>query len=137
MINASLKNYRQSPRKMRGVANLIKGKPVTYALDTLAHINKKAGDPLYALLASAVSNAKNNFNMDKENLIVKDVRVDGGLILKRNMPRARGMAYRINKRTSHVNITLIPKVEKASKTKKTAEVKKEVKETVKVKKEQK
>jgi large subunit ribosomal protein L22 len=117
------------------VANLIKGKPVSYALDTLAHISKKAGDPLYALLASAVSNAKNNFNMEKENLIVKDIRVDGGLILKRNMPRARGMAYRINKRTSHVNITLAPKVEKEIKAKKpSAEVKKE---TVKVKKEQK
>ena len=135
MINASLKNYRQSPRKMRGVANLIKGKPVSYALDTLAHINKKAGDPLYALLASAVSNAKNNFNMEKDNLIVKDIRVDGGLILKRNMPRARGMAYRINKRTSHVNITLAPKVVKEIKAKKpVVEVKKE---TVKVKKEQK
>ena len=135
MINASLKNYRQSPRKMRGVANIIKGKPVSYALDTLAHINKKAGDPLYALLASAVSNAKNNFNMEKDNLIVKDIRVDGGLILKRNMPRARGMAYRINKRTSHVNITLAPKVVKEIKAKKpVVEVKKE---TVKVKKEQK
>ena len=135
MINASLKNYRQSPRKMRGVANIIKGKPVSYALDTLAHINKKAGDPLYALLASAVSNAKNNFNMEKDNLIVKDIRVDGGLILKRNMPRARGMAYRINKRTSHVNITLAPKVVKEVKAKKPlVEAKKE---TVKVKKEQK
>lgn len=135
MINASLKNYRQSPRKMRGVANLIKGKPVTIALDTLAHINKKAGDPLYALLASAVSNAKNNFNMEKEGLIVKDIRIDSGFILKRNMPRARGMAYRINKRTSHVNITLAPKPEKAPKAKLASKV--ENKKEVKVKKEQK
>ena len=118
MINASLKNYRQSPRKMRVVANLIKGKSVNVALDTLAFINKRAGSPLYNLLKSAAANAKNNFNIEKDSLIVKDVRVDSGLILKRSMPRARGMAYRINKRTSHVNITLAPKSESTKKSEK-------------------
>ena len=63
MINASLKNYRQSPRKVRVVANLVRGKSVENALNTLSFLSKKASDPLYGLLMSAIANAKNNFNI--------------------------------------------------------------------------
>lgn len=110
MITATLKNYRQSPRKVRLVANLVKGKTVEQALSTLYHISKKAADPLHDLLLSAIANAKNNFNIEKEGLFVKDFRVDSGYVLKRSMPRARGSAYPIHKRTSHVTVVIAPKV---------------------------
>ena len=86
MIKASLKNFRQSPRKVRKVANLVRGKSVNNALDTLNFLNKKASDPIYELLQSAISNAKNNHNLSKESLIIKELRVDGGVIMKRRMP---------------------------------------------------
>ncbi len=115
MITASLKNYRQSPRKVRSVANLVRGKSVDQALNTLNFLSKKAADPLYGLLLSAIANAKNNFKIEKEGLIIKEIRVDAGYILKRRMPRARGSAFPINKRTSHVNLVLAPKPVKAVK----------------------
>ena len=115
MITASLKNYRQSPRKVRLVANLVRGKSVVDALNILKFVSKKATDPLHALLSSAVANAKNNFNMEKEGLIVKEIRVDSGIVLKRSMPRARGSAYPIHKRTSHVLLVLAPAPEKKAK----------------------
>ncbi len=131
MITASLKNYRQSPRKVRSVANLVRGKSVEQALNTLNFLSKKAADPLYGLLLSAVANAKNNFNIEKDGLVIKELRVDSGYILKRRMPRARGSAFPINKRTSHVLLVLAPKPEKKAKGEKKVEAaKKEVKKEV-------
>ncbi len=115
MITASLKNYRQSPRKVRSVANLVRGKSVEHALNTLSFLSKKAADPLHGLLVSAVANAKHNFNIEKEGLVVKELRVDAGYVLKRSMPRARGSASPIHKRTSHVLLVLAPKPEKKAK----------------------
>ena len=112
MITASLKNFRQSPRKVRSVANLVRGKSVPQALNTLNFLDKKAADPLCSLLKSAIANAKNNHSIEKEDLIIKELRVDVGYILKRRMPRARGMAYPINKRTSHILLVLAPIREK-------------------------
>lgn len=117
MITASLTNYRQSPRKVRSVANLVRGKSVEQALNTLSFLSKKASDPLHSLLMSAIANAKNNFNIEKEVLMIKELRVDGGQVMKRRMPRARGNSYPINKRTSHVSLVLAPKVEKPAKAK--------------------
>jgi large subunit ribosomal protein L22 len=120
MITASLKNYRQSPRKVRLVANLVRGKSVSDALNILKFVSKKATDPLYGLVMSAVANAKNNFNMNADSLMVKEIRVDAGYVLKRSMPRARGSAYPIHKRTSHVLLVLAPKPEKKAKKSKAA-----------------
>lgn len=106
MITARLNDYRQSPRKVRLVANLVKGKKVEEAKNTLTFLIKRAAKPLNDLLDSAVANASHNFNISKDQLFVKNFRVDGGMILKRRMPRARGMAYPINKRTSHVVVEL-------------------------------
>lgn len=121
MITAKLNNYRQSPRKVRLIANLVKGKKVDDALGILDFAGKRASLPLKCLIESAISNAKNNFNVDKESLFIKEFRVDGGAILYRRMPRARGTAYPIRKRTSHIYIELEPKEineAKFSKTKK-------------------
>lgn len=115
MIQASLNNYRQSPRKVRSVANLVRGKSAVDALNTLNFLSKKGADPLYALLMSALANAKNTHNLEKEGLMIKELRVDGGVIMKRRMPRARGNAAPIYKRSSHVLLVLAPKTDKENK----------------------
>jgi large subunit ribosomal protein L22 len=106
MITARLNDYRQSPRKVRLVADLIKGKKVTDARNALLLLVKRASSPMLKLLDSAIANAKNNNGLDVENLVVKELRVDGGAVLHRRMPRARGMAFAIKKRTSHVLLGL-------------------------------
>jgi large subunit ribosomal protein L22 len=105
-MKASLYNYRQSPRKVRTVANSVRGKKVSEALSQLSFLPKRAAGPLKKLILSAVSNAKQLQNLEENNLFVKELRVDKGLVMKRSTPRAFGRASRINKRTSHVLIVL-------------------------------
>jgi large subunit ribosomal protein L22 len=109
-MKAILKNYRQSPRKVRLVSDLIKGKTVQDAKAELDFLAKKASLPIKKLLASAIANAKSQ-GVSDDNLIISNVRVDKGLVMKRFMPRARGSASRINKRLSHVVLTLKEKEE--------------------------
>jgi large subunit ribosomal protein L22 len=104
-VTAKLTNYRQSPRKVRIVANLVRGKKVTDAVMELTFLAKRAGEPVMKLIESAVANAK-NLSIPTESLFVKEIRVDAGVTLKRSMPRARGRAFPINKRSSHVLLTL-------------------------------
>lgn len=126
-MKAFLKNYRQSPRKVRLVAELIKSKRVAEALLILNTLPKRASGPIEKLLTSAIANAK-QAGASVENLFVENVTVNKGIVLKRSMPRARGSASRINKRTSHVMLTLIEKtVEKKSKPVKKEKVEKVVK----------
>jgi large subunit ribosomal protein L22 len=115
MITASLNNLRMSPRKVRSVANLVRGKDAIVALNTLTFLSKKGAHPLSVLLNSALANAKQNHNLEKDGLMVKELRVDTAKTLKRSMPRARGSAYPINKRCSHVMLVLAPKVIKEKK----------------------
>lgn len=115
MITASLRNYRISPRKVRVVANMIRGKSVIEAKNILATVVKKAGNPLGDLLSSAIANASHNHKIDQESLFVTEIRVDQGFVMKRSMPVSRGSAHPIKKRTSHVLITLAPKEKKAVK----------------------
>src|ERR1700752_66379 len=98
-MKAFLKNYRQSPRKVRLVAGLIKGKRVADAFVHLNALPKRASLPIKQLLTSAVANAK-VAGISDENLVVSNVTVDKGIVMKRMMPRARGSGSRINKRTS-------------------------------------
>ena len=102
---AQLNSYRQSPRKVRVVANAIRGKSVEEAKNRLNFIVKKAVSPLHKLLNSAVANAK-NLGLDSKVLMVKSVTVDGGSILYRRRPAWHGMAHPIHKRTSHIKIVL-------------------------------
>ena len=118
MITASLKNYRIAPRKVRLVANMIRGKSVIQAENILSGAVKKATSPLGDLLASAVANASHNHKIEKDALFVKEIRVDQGYVLKRSQPMARGSAFPIKKRTSHVSITLAPIEVKEKKAKK-------------------
>ncbi len=101
---AYLRNARIAPRKVQVVLDLIRNKPV--ALATLNYTPKAACEMLEKLLKSAIANAENNHNMNKDNLYVAECFVCPGPIMKRIMPRAQGRAYRILKRTSHVTIVL-------------------------------
>jgi len=104
-MKAFLKNYRQSPRKVRLLADLVRGKKVSEALSTLQFVDKRAAEPFAKVIKSAVANAT-DLGTDVENLIVKTVTVNKGVTYKRMMPRARGSAGRINKRNSHILVEL-------------------------------
>ncbi len=116
-MKAILRNYRQSPRKVALAAGLVRGKKVKDALTQLQFTVKRASSPVAKLIESAVSNAKNLGIADTDSLIVKEVRVDKGIVLKRMMPRARGSASRINKRASHVMVVLAEATESKKKSK--------------------
>lgn len=118
---AQLSNYRQSPRKVRLVASLIRNKRADKALDTLDFATKRSAGPIKKLLLSAVANAK-NAGLNTEQLFIKEIRVDAGPVMKRMMPRARGRGFPILKRTSRVMITV---AEQASAEPKQASVKTE------------
>lgn len=105
-IIAKLNDYRQSPRKVRLVGGLIRGKKAEEALDILTVTIKRASDPIIGLLKSAIANAKNNFSLNVEDLFVKSFTADNGAILYRRMPKARGMATPIRKRVSHITLIL-------------------------------
>ena len=115
-MKAFLKNYRQSPRKVRLVTSLVKGKNVSEAIAELDFLAKRAGTPIKKLLLSAVANAK-NVGVEVENLYIKELRVDKGITMKRMMPAAMGSGHRINKRTSHLNLLLAERVAKVKNTK--------------------
>jgi large subunit ribosomal protein L22 len=100
------KYIRMSPRKVRLVANLIKGMDVEKAKWQLTFNKKIASIDLLKILNSAIANAKENYDLEAENLKVKTVTVDGGPVLKRWMPRAQGRATPLRKGTSHVVLTL-------------------------------
>jgi large subunit ribosomal protein L22 len=107
-MKAFLKNYHQSPRKVRLLADLVRGKGVQKALAVLAFANKRAATPFITVLNSAVANAKAQ-GKDVAALYVARAAVDKGVTTKRFMPRARGSASTINKRTSHITVELAEK----------------------------
>lgn len=112
-MKASLNNYRQSPRKVRLVADLVRGKSVNNAMAELDLLPKRSSAPLKKLILSAIANAKENQKISSENLIIKDFRVDKGVVMKRSMPRAMGRAFGIKKRTSHIHVVLEEQAPKA------------------------
>jgi large subunit ribosomal protein L22 len=103
---AKLSFLRMAPRKVRSVGDLIKGLPVNEAEAQLLVQTRRPSQTLLKLLRSAVANAKNNKQVDPQHLFVQSVRVDGGPMLKRMLPRARGSASPIQKKMSHVTLVL-------------------------------
>ncbi len=103
---AQLKYARISPRKVKIVCDLIRGKDTKTAEAILMQTPKAASELMLKLLRSAVANAENNHQMDPDKLYVSETYVSPGPILKRGMPRAQGRFYRINKRTSHISIAV-------------------------------
>lgn len=102
---ATLKNFRQAPRKMRMVVNAVRGKKVSDVLVNLDFMAKKGSLPVKNLILSALANAK-NLDIPTENLIIKTIKVDGGAIMYRRRPASRGSAHPIRKRTSSVFVEL-------------------------------
>jgi large subunit ribosomal protein L22 len=95
---------RTSPTKARRVIDLVRGKPVTEALDILRWAPQDASEPVAKVIASAAANAQNNEGLDPSTLVVATIYADGGPTAKRIRPRAQGRAFRIRKRTSHITV---------------------------------
>jgi large subunit ribosomal protein L22 len=99
------------PRKMRLIADMVRGKDVDVALHTLQFVNRAASDPMRKLIQSAAANARekattDDRRLDTDQLFIKSVNVDEGPTMKRWRPRAQGRAFRIRKRTCHVCVVL-------------------------------
>ena len=105
-VKAYARHVHMSPQKLRLVADLVRKTPVDAALEQLRFSSKKAAQPITKLINSAIANAVHNFNLNKENLYVKSITVDGGPVMKRLAYRARGQGFLIRKRTSHINLVL-------------------------------
>ena len=106
---AIAKEVRIVPRKSRLVIDLIRGKNVVEADNILKNINKEAARAIRKVLTSAVANAENNLSLDKNNLYVKEARIDEGRVLKRMKFGSRGHVDPIKKRTSHITIIVSEK----------------------------
>ena len=99
---AIAKNVRVTPRKVRLVIDLVRGLPVKEALGILANVNKAASVPVMKVIKSAAANATNNFGMDEDALYIAEIYATDGLRMKRYLPRAKGSASGLVKRSSHI-----------------------------------
>ena len=106
---AHVKYVRMSPRKVKLLCDMIRGKDTKVAEAYMANTPKAGCELMLKLLKSACANAENNFEMDPDNLYVAEAYATSGPILKRGRPRAQGRMYRINKRTSHITIVVAEK----------------------------
>lgn len=103
------RHLRRSPRKIRLVADMVRGKNVNLALGQLKYQNKAAASELAKVIMSAAANLKDKFQderIEDEDLYVKTVFVDGGAVLKRIQPAPQGRAYQIRKRSSHITVVV-------------------------------
>lgn len=140
-VKAVAKNIRMSAKKVRLVVDVIRGKQAGEALDQLMFVNKRAVTPVEKVLKSAIANAEHNFNLAKDKLYIKEIKVDEGFTIKRWMPRAFGRATPIRKRTSHITVVLgdidsvksVQKIDENINIKEADMTKKEGKKTVKKK----
>ena len=111
---AIARHLRVTPMKARRVVDLVRGKQATEALAILKFAQQGASEPVYKLVASAVANARVKADregqaFDEDALYITEAFVDEGPTMKRFQPRAQGRAYRINKRTSHITVLVVPK----------------------------
>lgn len=105
-VKAHLNYMHIAPRKVRLVANLIKGMDTRRAELELSYLPKRSSLPILKLLKSAIANAIHNFQLSGEGLYIKEIQVNSGTMLKRSMPRAFGRSAPIRKRTSHISLVL-------------------------------
>ena len=109
VAEAHVKYARISPSKVRIVIDLVRGKRLGDALNILNNTNKKASALVIPLLKQAAANAENNYQMDTDKLYVYEIYANDGITMKRIQPRAKGSAYPILKRTSHITVRLAEK----------------------------
>jgi large subunit ribosomal protein L22 len=105
-VKAVSRFVRISPQKVRALTDAVKGKPVETALDALKFMPQRAAGVVEKAMRSAVANADSQYNLDVDNLVVRNVIADQGPMLKRFRARARGRGTRILKRTAHVTVIL-------------------------------
>jgi len=105
-MKAYLKNANCSPKKANLVAGMVRGESVKNALARLKFTPKKAALILYKVIASAAANAKNNFDQSGDNLVIKEILINKGMILKRGMPVSRGRQHPILKRKTNISVTV-------------------------------
>ena len=105
-VKAFARYIHVSPRKLRLVADLVRTNSVDTALEQLRFSSKNAALPLTKVINSAVANAVHNFNLNRDNLYIKSLTIDGGPVYKTYAPRAQGRAFVERKRTSHINLIL-------------------------------
>lgn len=110
-VLAKAKNLRLTPRKARLIADMVRNKDVEEALNVLQFSTNKSAPLIQKTLKSAIANAVNNFELDEDNLYVSKILIDGGPIIKRIKPRAKGRADRRLKRTSHITVAVSEKKE--------------------------
>lgn len=110
-VSATAKRLRVSPRKARLVANQVRGKPVSDAIDILSFSTQKSAPLVRKVLESAIANAEYNEGADVDELKISTIFVNEGVTIKRIRPRARGRADRVLKRTCHVTVTLTDAVD--------------------------
>lgn len=103
---ATAYDLRVTPRKARLVIDLVRGKQVNEALGILANVNKAASPMVAKVIKSAASNAINNFSMDEDSLYIAEIYANDGVRMKRYLPRAKGRASGLVKRTSHVTVVV-------------------------------
>ena len=108
---AKLSYVRIAPRKLRVIADLVRGQQVDRAINSLRFLNKSGAREFFKLLVSAVANAEDKGDVDVDDLVVRRVMVDQGPTLRRWRPRAHGRATRVQKKTSHVFVEVGPKAE--------------------------
>ena len=103
---ASAMNVRVTPRKVRLVIDQVRGKDVKVALGLLKNVNRAASEPVSKLIKSAAANAVNNFGMDQDKLYVKEIWANDGMKMRRYLPRAKGSASGLVKRSSHITVVV-------------------------------
>jgi large subunit ribosomal protein L22 len=133
-IKVKLNNIRISPRKVRQVVDLVRGKRALEAQSTLLFTTNKPARSVLNLLNSAIASAKHDFHLDESNLFISKITVDEGIKLKRWHPMSRGRAYPIIKRSSHIALTLSESAQPAKQKKEIKDGKAEEKQKVKNKK---
>jgi large subunit ribosomal protein L22 len=111
--SAKLKNYRQSPRKVRLLADLVRGKTAEHAINLLATLPKRGSDPMIKLIQSAVSNT----GLSSREVLISSIQVNSGIVFKRMMPRARGRSAPIRKKSSTITMSLTKRPEGGKKVK--------------------
>ncbi len=104
--HAFVRDIRVTPRKIRLVVDLVRGKNVDEALALLTRVNRAASSPVSKAIKSAAANATNNFGMDKENLYISEIQAADGIRMKRSEPRGKGSSSPIVKRTCNLNLTV-------------------------------
>lgn len=108
---ATARMVRIAPRKVRLVIDSIRGKDAAEAISILRFTNRGAAEAVEKVLMSAIANAEHNYDMNVEDLVIKEAYANEGPTLKRFRPRAQGAASKINKRTSHITIVVSEKKE--------------------------